>query len=552
MPVSVNGQQRTSVEVLARAAAQSPDGIAVLAWEGEFLYVNPAWVEMHGFNEDECLGHRIQDLYPGEEMARMAAETVRQLAQRDSFEIEVSHYRKDGTPFQAWVITTLLRDERGKANGFVLIARDITEWNRLKLELEEEKARLEQQYRRQEALASIELAINEPDELAVVLNRIVAVVTEHLPASGGASILLWEQARESYSISASSVPDQSPFTAQRRVRGQGGATRWIIENRQPVIVNDITDDPFQANPILGEHGLHAYIGVPVLAGNVCLGVLYALDKGVQDYTSNDVDFLLTLAARAGAAISKVQLYERLRETNLLLHNQATDLVVRNSDLDAFAHTVAHDLKNPLTSIIGYAEMLLDDYPLLSDDERVEFLGYIAGRGLKMRQIVDELLLMSQVSSREVPFVPVDMGPILQEVCHRLDEIRRQRAAVVHIPNNWPLILGHTPWLEEVWANYLSNALKYGGSPPEVWLGSDVQTDGFVRFWVKDNGPGLSAGEQAHLFKPFSRLHTGQEEGHGLGLSIVRRIVEKCGGRVGVESAPGVGSTFWFTLPRGEG
>lgn len=549
--MAFGNERRASIESLARAAAQSPDGIAVLAWEGEFLYVNPAWVEMHGFSEDECLGHRIQDLYPGDQMARMAAETVRQLAQQDSFEIEVSHYRKDGTPFHAWVITTLLRDERGKANGFVLNARDITEWNRLKLELEEEKARLEQQHRRQQALASIELAINEPNELTAVLHRIVAVVTEHLPASGGASILLWDQAQESYSVSASSVSEQMSSTVQRRVREEGGATRWIIDNRQPVVVNDIAADPFHANPILREHGLHAYIGVPVLAENVCLGVLYALDKLTQDYTSNDVDFLLTLAARAGAAISKVQLYERLRETNLLLHNQATDLVVRNTDLDAFAHTVAHDLKNPLTSIIGYAEMLLDDYALLSDDERLEFLGYIAGRGQKMRQIVDELLLMSQISSREVPLVPVEMGPVLKEVCHRLDEVRRQRAAVIHLPECWPRILGYTPWLEEVWTNYLSNALKYGGSPPEVWFGSEAQADGFVRFWVKDNGAGLSEAQQSHLFQPFSRLHTGQEEGHGLGLSIVRRIVEKCGGSVGVESAPGAGSTFWFTLPQVE-
>jgi two-component system, sensor histidine kinase and response regulator len=101
---------------------------------------------------------------------------------------------------------------------------------------------------------------------------------------------------------------------------------------------------------------------------------------------------------------------------------------------------------------------------------------------------------------------------------------------------------------EVWANYLSNAIKYGGDPPRAELGADLPADGRVRFWVRDNGPGLSPEDQARLFAPFERLHQVRAQGHGLGLSIVRRIVEKLGGEVGVESAVGQGSTFWFTLP----
>ncbi len=367
--------RRASIESLARAVAQSPDGIAVLAWQGEILYANPAWMEMHGYSAEESIGRRIQDLYPGDALAHLAAETVRRLSVQESYEVEISHSKRDGTPFQAWLITTLLRDEQGNPNGFVLTARDVTEWNRLKEALQSEKARLEQQYRRQEALASVELAINEPDELTTTLNRIVAIVTELLPASGGASILLWDAVNQTYSVSASSVPRQPLALAAQRARGQGGATRWIIDNKRPVVVSDSQNDPFAANPMLIEFGLHAYVGVPLLAGNICLGVLYALDTEIRDYSANDVDFLSTLAARAGAAISKVQLYERLRETNALLHEQASDLAVRNIDLDAFAHTVAHDLKNPLTSIMGYAEILLDDYDFLSDAERREFLGY---------------------------------------------------------------------------------------------------------------------------------------------------------------------------------
>jgi signal transduction histidine kinase len=112
-------------------------------------------------------------------------------------------------------------------------------------------------------------------------------------------------------------------------------------------------------------------------------------------------------------------------------------------------------------------------------------------------------------------------------------------------------LGYAPWVEEVWLNYISNALKYGGRPPRVELGAQVQVDGYVKFWVKDNGAGLSADQLAHLFTPYTRLGQPHIKGHGLGLSIVWRIIEKLNGRVGAESEPGQGSVFSFYLPPAE-
>jgi signal transduction histidine kinase len=103
-------------------------------------------------------------------------------------------------------------------------------------------------------------------------------------------------------------------------------------------------------------------------------------------------------------------------------------------------------------------------------------------------------------------------------------------------------------VEEVWANYLSNGLRYGGQPPRLELGATPQKNGFIRFWVKDNGPGTDPNVQAALFKEFTNLHLVRAEGHGLGLTITRRIVEKLGGQVGVESKLGQGSLFFFTLP----
>ena len=151
-----------------------------------------------------------------------------------------------------------------------------------------------------------------------------------------------------------------------------------------------------------------------------------------------------------------------------------------------------------------------------------------------------------------------MVKIVSNVTQRLEFLISESNAVINLPGSWPGAVGYGPWIEEVWVNYISNGIKYGGRPdefvvPHLTLGADQNSvkagndNETVRFWIKDNGPGLSPEETQQLFTPFERLHNVQTEGHGLGLSIVQRIVEKLGGEVSVESEIGVGSTFYFTL-----
>jgi signal transduction histidine kinase len=168
----------------------------------------------------------------------------------------------------------------------------------------------------------------------------------------------------------------------------------------------------------------------------------------------------------------------------------------------------------------------------------------------MVNIIDALLLLAGVSKRgKVETHPLDMSNIITQVQQeRFTLLIESSQARITLPRTWPVALGYTPWIREVWANYLSNALKYGGNPPEIILGATVQENGMIRFWIKDHGAGLTAEAQAKLFTPFTRLHQNRIEGHGLGLSIVHQIIEKLGGQVGVESMIDQGSTFYFTLP----
>jgi PAS domain S-box-containing protein len=268
----------------------------------------------------------------------------------------------------------------------------------------------------------------------------------------------------------------------------------------------------------------------------------------------------------------------LVQTNAILQQYTAELEARNAELDAFAHTVAHDLKNPLGNLVAYAEAFEQYHRDMPDDAVADYLRIIAQSGRKMIDIVNDLLLLASVREvDEIETQPLDMGTILVEAQERLRGRIQELGASIIVPDHWPAAVGYPPWVEEVWANYLSNALEYGGRPPHIELGyssldsvsaerripaavrhSQVQNRmsevGWVRFWVRDNGIGLSPEEQAGVFTPFERLHRAGGDGHGLGLSIVQRIVHKLGGEVGVESrgVPGQGCTFYFTLPADAG
>ncbi|MBN1120738.1 MAG: HAMP domain-containing protein [Anaerolineae bacterium] len=244
--------------------------------------------------------------------------------------------------------------------------------------------------------------------------------------------------------------------------------------------------------------------------------------------------------------------ERTQQLELQTIDLARQIEERNqliSELDAFAHTVAHDLKNPLANVFGFSELALAYYRDGDIDEVHMCLENIARYSVKMTDIIESLLMLATLRKEDaIETTPVDMTGVVDEVLLRLETMIEQSGAELVLPEKWPPAIGHHLWIEEVWANYISNAIKYGGQPPRIELGADQPVRGLVRFWIRDNGDGLSVEQQELVFTPFTRLHKLKAEGHGLGLSIVQRIVEKLGGSVGVESQPGSGSTFTFTLP----
>lgn len=242
--------------------------------------------------------------------------------------------------------------------------------------------------------------------------------------------------------------------------------------------------------------------------------------------------------------------EERKNVEARLRQYAQDLQARNEELDAFSHTVAHNLKNPLHATAGIAHLLAEDFKTMSDDDLKKYLDIVDRGGRKAINIIEELLVLASVRRQEIEPTSLNMGNIVAEAQNRINYMVKEFDATILTPQRWPAALGYAPWVEEVWVNYLSNAIKYGGNPPVIQLGSQPNGDHQIRFWIKDNGAGLTQQEQAQLFTPFTQLNKLSVAGHGLGLSIVRRIVTKLGGEVGVSSSgqAGEGSMFSFTLP----
>lgn len=247
---------------------------------------------------------------------------------------------------------------------------------------------------------------------------------------------------------------------------------------------------------------------------------------------------------------RLEAEKALQHANELLEQEIAERERLISDLNAFSYMVAHDLRNPINAITGYTSLLNRRLRDTEDIQLLNFIEIIAQTGLRMNRIIDELLLLASLRQDEMETAPVDMAKVIGEVESRLALMIEQHQANVIKPETWPIAQGYAPWIEEVWANYITNALKYGGMPPQVQLGAWQMNNGFVRFWVQDNGDGVSAEDQPRLFNAFTRLEQARARGHGLGLSIVKRIVERLGGEVGLASPglPGQGSTFFFTLP----
>ncbi len=542
--------QNAELNKLSQAIEQSANIVVITDLQGNIEYVNPKFIEVTGYSAEEVLGRNPRILKSGEQTADFYKGLWQKIAAGEQWRGEFHNRRKDGTLYWEQASIAPIFDPAGRMTHFIAIKEVITE----RKQAEEALQRYTERLRILHEIDQSVLAAQLPETIAVAaIHRLRRLI----PCQRVLVVALGEDTEIHMLASASlgeieSVRDPSVY---RELFEDHPLGRGLIEGCEDLAalpeLSGIQQCLYQA-------GMRSYVAVPLFIEHELVGTLNLESTQPRVFTPDHIAIALEVAASLAVAIRQARLYERAQreiaerlQAERVLRGYTVALEARNAELDAFAHTVAHDLKTPVSSIVGYGDVLRRNYPALSDEVQDQFLQIIARNAQKMASIIDDLLLLASVrGAEEIELHPLEMGRIVAEARGRLLHLIEEYQGEIRLPDSWPVALGYGPWIEAVWTNYISNALKYGGRPPRVELGAAIQDDDWVRFWVRDDGAGLSPEQQARLFTPFERLHQTRTPGHGLGLSIVQRIVKRFGGQVGVESAgvPGEGSTFFFTLP----
>lgn len=224
-----------------------------------------------------------------------------------------------------------------------------------------------------------------------------------------------------------------------------------------------------------------------------------------------------------------------------------DLISIIEELDAYAHTVAHDLNASLSGVIGFSEMILDEDNEVSRDEIKDYVKEIAAGGRKMAEVIKNLLLFAKMKQNEFPVYLVNMNDIIQSTLNRLMLQIKEKHAEVTIKGEILDCYSYNEWIEEILFNFLSNALKYGGNPPSVEISCDKVENVGIKYNVKDNGKGISKKFREIIFNDNNPSRMKFVQGTGLGLTIVKRIISKMDGQLLLETEEGKGSTFSFIV-----
>ncbi|MHB8629584.1 MAG: sensor histidine kinase [Aggregatilineales bacterium] len=418
------------------------------------------------------------------------------------------------------------------------VIEQLLDQERLIRERQEALDALEQRNRDLALLNEVGQALTATLNLEQIIERLLMAATS-ITSAKSSLVWLWSESQPGWLCCQKVFYRDEDFQRVELTLAPGeGLAGWVGHHGKSAITDAPTPTPGTDTAPIPD--VTSVLAVPLRVRDSVIGVLELANKAGGTFTANDQTLVETMASSAAIAIDNARLVETFRQ-------QAIDLKMQNEDLNAFSHSVAHDLKNPLFSIVGSSNLLRQDG--LSPEQQMLLLEGIEYGARKMSNIVDELLLLGQVRKiEEVELSPLNMTAIVAEVQQRLAFMIDKYEPEIILPEHWPPVLGHAPWVEEVWVNYLSNAMKYGGQPPRIELGATPLPDGMIRFWIRDNGRGIPTEKQGQLFAPFTRLNQVVVEGHGLGLSIVHRIVKKLGGEIGVESEVGQGSIFSFTLP----
>jgi light-regulated signal transduction histidine kinase (bacteriophytochrome) len=306
---------------------------------------------------------------------------------------------------------------------------------------------------------------------------------------------------------------------------------------------------FLRGPMANEAGLNGAFALPVRMGDKVLGAIEFFSREARHPDKWLLQITVNIGNLIGQLMARRQAEAAMREAFQELEHKTKELTRSNEELQQFAYVASHDLQEPLRMISSYTQLLERRYGARLDGDARDFMAYIVDGAARMKQLIEDLLAYSRVGTRGKDFQDVASGASLDRALANLRASIESSGAQV-TRDRMPDVLADGAQLSQVFQNLIGNAIKFRGeAPPAIHVGAETREAVWV-FTVKDNGIGLDTQYADRIFMMFQRLHNKADyPGTGIGLAIVKKIVERHGGRIWVESEPGKGATFGFTIAR---
>ena len=520
---------------------------------GSSLYISPQIETLLGYSAEEWLSEPSfwETLVHPQDLPRVLADVEDYISRKAQSSIEYRLRTKDGS--WRWVRdeTVVVKNEAGLAQFVHGVFLDITERKQI-------EADLRQRAEEMSLLYQISLALTSGQDLYHALRAFVKEL-KHVMTVDAFHIGLYDEHTDLFSYSLFLNLDEDLQLPPRSLRETPGLTWEVISSRRTLYLPDVSDPKTQETHdivVMVDVGMRSYIGIPLMLHNRVIGVMSVQSRQPDAYTPDQVRLLETLAAQVAITIEKSNLLSELHRELSLRQKLIDELESKNAELERFTYTVSHDLKSPLVTITGFLGYLEKDVASGNAKRLKGDVKRIREAVTRMYRLLSELLELSRIGRLMNPSEIIPFEELVREALELTHGRLKARGVAVRIlpmqgaQPSLPAVYGDRQRLLEVMQNLIDNAAKFMGDQvdPRVEIGQSSEQDGRPVFFVKDNGIGIAPEYQERIFGLFNKLDP-NAEGTGIGLALVKRIVEIHGGRVWVRSDVGQGSTFYFTLPR---
>jgi PAS domain S-box-containing protein len=523
---------------------RSDSAVFITDLDGFIEYANPAFEKVYGFSPEEAIGKTPRIFKSGlvpDEQYKQFWET---LLSGGTVSGEITNKTKVGTLIPIAGTNSPILDESGKAIGFLAVHQDITE-----RKLSEEILKRRNDYLA--ASSEIGRLVTSTLDLNTIFTRTVNLISERFGFYYAAIYIIEETGFNAVLREATGEAGEK-MKAQRysAVVGSNSIVGKVAEGIEPRLVNDTDLEPlYVPNPFLLD--TRAEVAIPLRIGSRILGVIDIQSTQAYAFTKDDLSVLQSLADQVAVAIDNARSFE-------LSQQLIKDLREVDQLKSQFLANMSHELRTPLNSIIGFSRVILKGIDGAVSDMQQQDLTAIYNSGQHLLGLINDILDLARIEAgkMELNFEEVHLAELTTSVMSTAKGLVKEKPIQLlqRIPANMPAVRGDTMRVRQVLLNLISNASKFtdeGSITVEtlVQKGPTGKMEALIN--VIDTGPGISIEDQKKLFQAFSQVDgsaTRKSGGSGLGLSICANLVQLHGGRIGIQSGAGTGSTFWFTLP----